>query len=359
MSKIDSTNKDGKKVVNRDSKITAWLFITLILVISILVILGYIFSWAPIGVVKYSYKTDGTLEGVKDIKTLWDWLDLFIIPVLIAVGIWWITRLDEKAKWHQEKQDEINRKLREDQFRTEQQTKHDLEKELSIDTQRQVNLESYFDRITNLILEWGLLDSSDESAVRTIARAITLATFRGLDGHRKGRLVRFLAEAKLISGPQPKIILSGADMRQINLQKANFNNINLTRANLSNSMLNQINLNKAHLIRCKLTGATISHANLRQAKLDRANLNSSNLVETNLSDASLIKVSFKDADLRKAILTTAKVNGANFTNADLRGTDLQYTNLDGVKLFGVKYDSTTKWPKGFEITSGIINESVN
>ncbi len=351
MSKTESVNYIKQNNTINNSKIINWLLVTLIVTTIVLIILGYFFGWAPIGVIEYSYKADGSLEGVKNIKTLWDWLDLFIVPAFIALSIWWITRLDERNKAYQEKQDELNQKLREDQFRAEQQARDDLEREISINRQHQTTIESYFDRIASLILEWNLLSSSEDAAVRTIARAITLATLRSLDGNRKGRLIRFLAETKLINISKPILILSGADLRETELRKANLSSINLIRANLSNSALNQICLTRSHLIRCNLSKVNLSHANLREAKLDRANFTQSYLVEANFSQASLIKVCFKDADLRRAVFTLAKVNGTNFANADLRGTNLREVNLDGANLAGIKYDLTTIWPINFDITT--------
>jgi hypothetical protein len=45
----------------------------------LLIRLGYVFQWTGFGKAKVN-------EGVQPSKTLWDWLELLIVPVVLAVG---------------------------------------------------------------------------------------------------------------------------------------------------------------------------------------------------------------------------------------------------------------------------------
>jgi hypothetical protein len=103
-------------------------------------------------------------------KTLWDWLQLLIVPaILIAVTFAWSatqTRGDNK---------------REDR------------------RSQDATLQAYLDQMSGLMLKEKLLDSTEDDPVRVVARTVTLATLRRLDGERRGAVVRFLHEAGLLA----------------------------------------------------------------------------------------------------------------------------------------------------------------
>jgi hypothetical protein len=104
-------------------------------------------------------------------KTLWDWLELLIIPVVLAGGAILFNRSERKA-----------------------------EREIADDRIRESTLQTYLDRMTELLLEKNLRTSGPEAEAAVVARARTLTVLGGLDAERKGALVRFLYEAHLIDG---------------------------------------------------------------------------------------------------------------------------------------------------------------
>jgi hypothetical protein len=144
--------------------------------------------------------TDGTgFEG----KTLWDWLGLFIIPLVLAgLAIWFNKTEREGELILAEKRAEVDRKLAADRIQEE-------------------TLQAYFDKITELLLDKKLLQAEPYSDLRAIAEARTLTTLRRLNGERKGILLRFLSSSRLITLDQGKteslIRLSGADLSGIHL----------------------------------------------------------------------------------------------------------------------------------------------
>src|SRR5207248_192912 len=73
----------------------------------------------------------------------------------------------------------------------------------ALNQQRQTTLETYLDRMSDLLLFYHLSISKTGDEVRAMAEARTYTALRNLDGARKGTLIRFLWEAKLINGPQP------------------------------------------------------------------------------------------------------------------------------------------------------------
>ena len=60
------------------------------------------------------------------------------------------------------------------------------------DRQQETRLQTYFDRMTELLLEEGLRESEKGDETRSIARTRTLSTLRALNVERKQYLIRFL-----------------------------------------------------------------------------------------------------------------------------------------------------------------------
>src|SRR5439155_15157456 len=95
-------------------------------------------------------------------KTPWDFVQLLLIPVAIALGTALFGYINIQ---------------------------------ITLDQQRQTTLESYIHDMNDLIFNKGLRTSKPPNAeVRATARAETVITLRQLDGDRKGLLIQFLCE---------------------------------------------------------------------------------------------------------------------------------------------------------------------
>jgi len=271
-------------------------------------------------------------------KTLWDWLQLLIVPLLLTgLGIGFTTV----------------------QYVTSQQ--------IAKDTQEEATLKTYLDDMTKLIFDYKLrskipADEDTRAQAATIARAKTLTVLHRLtNSQRKAAVVQFLYESKLIGYYDPTdtslhdpIIglvgadlvgadLSGATLRNANLRGVNLSDANLRNANLScaslsghklcatlsDAILINATLSDADLSDAILSKATLSGANLIGATLSNATLNSANLVSADLSSADLSNAILRDANLTGALLT-----GANLTGAILSGAILSNAVLIGADLSG-------------------------
>lgn len=137
-------------------------------------------------------------SGNHPAKTLWDWLDLVAIPVVLAFGEWIRNRSERKS-----------------------------DRNIALDQQRQVILQAYYDRMAELILEKGLGDALEGSPVLNVARTQTLAALRVLDGERKGQVVQFLCEVGL-----HRLSLAGADLKLANLMETDLRWADLSGADL-------------------------------------------------------------------------------------------------------------------------------
>jgi uncharacterized protein YjbI with pentapeptide repeats len=303
-------------------------------------------------------KVTGTVETITTIpgKTLWDWLGLMGVPLVLAILGYWLQQQQQK---------------RSQALSQEQQ-------EIAANEAKEEILQTYFDRISTLLIDKNILaiaakvHPSEEAQAETlpqvtpeerelldaaidIIRARTLSILRRFDGDGDGKasVLHFLSEAEVLSKTKMSLLdadfsgsnLSGTNLSNTNLSGANFRNSNLRDSNFSNANLKDANLSDANLVGANLSGANLSSdvnfsimadpssdanlvgANLSGADLACANLTRSNLVGTNLSDADL-----SDADLSGSTLMGALFSNVTFDGANLSNTNLSDANLSGINL---------------------------
>ncbi len=237
---------------------------------------GYFFNWTWTGFGPYTPPTSNFQRE----KTLYDWLQLAIIPAVLTFGIWWLTRLQQQR----------DQQLADRQAKSERETaekRAQTEREISLDNQHEVALQAYIDNMSVLLLEKDLREPVELDKIRKIARVRTLTVLPRCDGRRKAIVLQFLCEAGLIDKNQKIVDLDGADLSEADLFRAQLSKADLSRANLS-------------------------RANLIEANLIEANLSSTVLTEANLSSAKLVETYLRGADLSEAIL-----DGAIVTNKQL------------------------------------------
>ena len=245
-------------------------FITLVAVIA-LIIIGYSNDWTGFNAYtklwiahmtnSASSPTFIRIEENQPAKTFWDWLQLLgvlAIPVVVGLGTVWFSTQQTRIS-------EVNR---EQQYKTELQ--------LAENQQQETALQTYIDKISELLLEKKLRKSKSEDEVGQIARVRTLTVLRRLDGERKGSVLRFLYESNL------------------------FHIISLREGDLRGANLRTIYLSKADLSFANLEGADLSFAYMRESILVGADLNGANLYLTDLSNAYLKDASVTNEQLDKA-----------------------------------------------------------
>lgn len=201
-----------------------------------IILAGYSQDWTGFGEYKLS---NGDIVGE---KKLWDWMGLLVIPLVLAIGVFFLNRAERKT-----------------------------EREIAKDGRRETALQSYIDRLTELLLEKNLLKNKDEQA-GDVARIRTLTVLRGLDENRKGLVVKFLHEANLIMHVNPIISLASADLSNSQLKYTNLQSANFIAADLENANLEGANLKNTLLVNANLNGASLKNANLDGATLDGASL---------------------------------------------------------------------------------------
>jgi len=270
----------------------------------VLIRVGQHYQWTGFG---ESVRPKADSQEIQPRKTLWDWLQLFIVPLaLAAIGLWFSAQQDSHQQKIEEKRAKSDRHI-------EEQRAQDAA------------LQAYLDQMSQLMLEGDLLDSKQESEVRTLARARTLTVLTRLDSRRKGSVVQFLHEASLIKKERPVVSLSavrlrGADLSHLDLLEANLSGANLNWADLSGTDLSGANLTGgAHLNDAILSGADLSGANLSGANLSGADLRETYLVETNLRDTDLSGANLRDARgvTDKQLLQAKTLEGATMPDGSI------------------------------------------
>ena len=126
--------------------------------------------------------------------------------------------------------------------------------------------------------------------------------------------------------------LSGAYLRQANLNKAILSRTNLSYAELQNATLIEADLSYAYF-----TGASFDDANISRADLSYAIFRSARFIRANLSSTHFFEASpnganFNGANLNDANLYGVNFKGASFTRANLSHADLHEANLGSVSL---------------------------
>jgi Pentapeptide repeats (8 copies) len=243
-------------------------------------------------------------------KTLWDWLGLLLIPLVLAVGGFFLTRSENRyALSLQERREEEARKIEEQRIEEARKLEEQRTQEARrIEEQRAEDaaLQAYLDQMTQLLLHEKLRTSQPDDEVRSVARARTLTVLRVLDGVRKATVLQFLYEARLIGGIEQDENGSSEKIDTVvRLQGADLIEADLGGANLRGVCLEGADLEGADLIEADLGGANLFEVDLGNAKLQWANLKGAYLLKTKLYGANLFGADLTDCIIEPIQLAQA------------------------------------------------------
>lgn len=247
-------------------------------------------------------------EEVQPAKTLWDWLQLLIVPaILVAVTFAW------SASQERSDNSREDRRIAADRVAAEE-------------ARRDATLQSYLDQMSGLMLDRNLLSARADDAVRAVAHTVTLTALRRLDPDRKAEVLQFLYGANLLEGRTRR---DGtdlvADVPAVDLSDADFEGVNLANMGFSTSYFEEGREDR--VVGPVLSDANFARANFADTDLSGVNLNGANLSGANLSRAWLVKADLSAADLA----------GANLSGADLTGASLSTASIDeDTKLKGAQ-----------------------
>ena len=225
-------------------------------------------------------------------KSFWDWLQLLIVPLMLAFGAFYLNYASETR-----------------------------DKQIAEEGKQQELLKDYFSKMQTLILAEKTLPKSNNKPTgspsldqnqpklspesQAIARALTLAVLDELDGKRKGKVISYLADSKLIiEGPTLK----------------SKSEINLEHANLKYIVLQDV----------VMPFVKINNADMTNARLDNVDLSNSDLADSDLSEATLKDVKLTEAKVYRVNFTKTNLTGVNFSNTDLNNSNFYNATLDNI-----------------------------
>ena len=284
-------------------------------------------------------------------KTIWNWLQLLVIPLFFAsLTFYWQER-------------ENHRLYKLEKYRYNQQLVKDYTQSIQV---------LLLDKYHHEDFKYPAILPQE---VASFVKSYTATTLKALDGDLQqiNVLTNFLKRSEIgfvlessddqIStdicdlnikkDPKAKPINFKDFLCKINLEKAELKEINLSRSILGEALLSEANLRKAYLdsshlrkaylVKADLKNASLVAVDLTEADLRGANLTKANLGSAKLSGSKLSSAIGKDpftdkeherkkATLKGAILRYADLTDADLTDADLKGTDLKYANLRGANL---------------------------
>jgi uncharacterized membrane protein len=206
---------------------------TVLLVVTLVALMAFVTF------VVMSYHFVWTWTGFPQNGTLWDWLGLFLVPIVVGVATIWFSTHQREVSDTMDKQQQTDLQLAHERL-------------------QEVVLEEYLNHMSDLLLNKNLSRSQPGSDVRTLARALTLTALQMVGKDGKGVLLQFLHEAGLITKNKTIIDLRGGDLREADLsgadlREANLSGANLSGANLSGANLSGANLSGARLMESKVT----------------------------------------------------------------------------------------------------------
>jgi uncharacterized protein YjbI with pentapeptide repeats len=281
--------------------------------IAVLIWLGYRRHWQWTGFP--AGREAGGAE--RPARTLWDWLQLLVIPLVLAIAAYALNASQAGRD------------------RAQQERQAAQERRIASEEARERSLSAYLDRMSDLIVRgnlphegirrWGFASPSD---AQTLARTLTLVVLRRLDGDQKAVVVQFLWESGLIkdhrrwkklhewplwpewnnefSSRLPAVSLENADLRGIDLSGSL---LAAFGAPFDESIVTDSQGKVLYQVR---EGIDLTGADLRGADFSEANLSNASFQEADLRGAV-----FDDATMSAAIFDQACLTGASFRNAIL------------------------------------------
>jgi uncharacterized protein YjbI with pentapeptide repeats len=243
-------------------------------------------------------------------KSLWDWLQLLIVPFVLALAAFALNAAQDRRE------------------STRDEERASRERAAAAERAREDSLRGYFQQMSDLITEHRLGSHGPRSLtsrspdVAGLARTLTLTVLRRLDGDRKGLVLQFLAEAKLIV-PGRRWRSSTSTRRP----KASF------RYPVSAPcVLPRHQRCWQPPVEPVTTMVSLRSADLRGAVLRGRGLNF--FFESFGTYVRVFSADLSGTDLRNADFQDAGLRGVSFDHADLRGADFSGATLSAATFHG-------------------------
>lgn len=268
--------------------------VVLAIVLLALILGGYVVPWTGFGEV-------GSGEDLQRAKSLWDWMELAIVPLLLAVGAY---LLNQEAARRAGMLDAANTR----NARTEE-----------VNNARETAVREYLSQMGRLMIEHSVRSNPanvNEDAKRYM-EALTLSILQSFSTDRNAQNL-------------PSSVLQVEDGTPGSVKRADRKDVGKFPQPVRDYPENFLDLRKeilqflhrAGLIEAANPAVSLEGADLAKADLSFVDLEYAGLAGVNLRGATLINAKLAGADLRNSILAEALLAGADLTGANLTGAVL-------------------------------------
>lgn len=278
-----------------------------VLIIVILVLFAYSVFKNGIGLSSYVDSNNVFHPG----KTLWDWLELLIIPALLGAVAW--------------------------NFSDTQKNK---ELEISTKQFRENVMKDFITEISQYIKNRSIYEIKDIHFIETI-RINTINTLRILDGEQKGQLIHFLYDSKLIGWKGDYESNYEEILPIIQLKDADLSNIKLS-GTYSLEIIEVCDKTNPYF-NVNLSGIDLSFTNLRNADLHGTQIFSGNFRATNLENAD-----FDKCKLENCIFENAKFVNTSFSYLQCNTCNFDKSRLIKTRMIENEFSLTSFCMASFE-----------
>ena len=291
-------------------------------------------------------------------KTLWDWMQLLIIPIALVLGGYFLNRSEKRREVKAaEKRAKIDREIAKQQREEDKSIAFEqrmLELEIAKVRNEEKVLSKFLDEMSGLILEKNLISSAEGDLIRQFARIRTISALHQLSENRVNIVFNFLRDTNLIRSiynrvEDEKIDLNGVKFRNVDFSLSYLELVKFNESNFINSKFLETNfvnaycenayfdycdfekaiLNNAKFQRVKITGSNLKKSSLWSIDLTYAQISNSSFENPEFIGAKLNSARFKELNLANAKLHGAKVNKTNFISCDLDKSEFNGAELEG------------------------------
>lgn len=166
-----------------------------------------------------------------------------------------------------------------------------------------------------------------------------------------------LSTAKLDEVNLSAAVLDNVEAANVAWTGARLDGIQVSRGTFEKGDFRELSLNGSSFDRVVLRGAVLAESSMRECVFFGTDLSGVDGRSVNLTDAYLAEADVTHADFREADFTRANLREANLSWTKLAGANLRDADLSETKLEGCSYDTTTRWPSGFDFSRLVVERS--
>jgi len=220
-------------------------------------------------------------------KSLWDWMELLIIPVALGIAGWALNNAEKSNSYKKESERAQNEII-----------------------------DSFIKIFTQLILDKNLTKDSDIQ-IKIIARTRIMFALNNIDRSRKRQILQFIYESGLIFN-KPTLNLNGANINNANLDEILLTNAEIRGAYFINTSMKKTNLEESIFIGCDFTNANFTNSKVKNLDLSYTNLTGVKLKNMDLTSVNFLGAIFKNTKLNNSKLTEAQIITIQIMNKNFK-----------------------------------------